>query len=258
MIDPKYIELMHRRLDGEITPADDAELTAHLDSSSEARALYEQLSGTIKAVASVAPVEAPADLKAEILASIGRAPRRAEAPQRSLREVMMSVFTPRLSYGLAAGVILGIAIGTIGSRGLGSHNSIDPSSLAGTITSGGVPKEARRIDNDSFQNDRFAGRVTIDEVKGAIWVRIEMESGDDVAMNLSMGDPAWTLKGFAQSAPVQSALATTESGLYLTHHGKNAYVFVLDGNDQNTSVLSLRLECQGIVYQRDINTQSRS
>ncbi len=258
MIDPKYIELIHRRLDGEITPAENTELTSHLAASTEAHALYEHLSQTFKVVASVPPVDPPSDLKAEVLASIGRAPHHAAAPQRSLREVMLSVFTPRLSYGLAAGVLLGIAIGTIGSRGLGSHNSIDPSSLAGTITSGAIPKESRRIDNDSFQNDRFTGRVTVDDVQGAIWVRLEIESGDDVTMNLSMGDRAWTLKGFAQSSPIQNALGTTGSGLYLTHHGKNAYVFVLESTDQLAPVLSLRLDCQGVVYQRDINTRTGS
>ena len=232
MIDPKYVELMHRRLDGEINAAEDADLTQYLASSDEARVLFEHLSQTIKAVASVAPVDPPADLKAEILASIGRTPRRVPAPQRSLREAMLSVFTPRLSYGLAAGVVLGIAIGVIGTRGLGGHSSIDPASLAGTITTGGIPRESRRIDSDSFQNDRFSGRVTVDEIQGAIWVRLELESGDDVMVNLSMGDPEWTLRGFAQSSPSQSALGTTESGLYLTHHGKNAYVFVLEGTDQ--------------------------
>jgi hypothetical protein len=259
MIDPKYVELIHRRLDGEITPTEDAELTQFLASSTEARALCEHLAQTMKVMSSVRPVDPPAGLKDEILASIGRAPARAAAtPKRSVRELMMSVFTPRLSYGLAAGILLGIAIGVIGLRGLGGHGAVDPSSLVGTIISGSGATESRRIDNDSFHNDRFSGRLTVNEVQGAIWVRIELESSDDVSMTVSLGTPGWILKGFAQTNPIQSALGTTSSGLYLMHQGKNAYVFVFESTDQSQPVISVNLEDQGVVYQRDIDTKPGS
>jgi hypothetical protein len=181
MIDLQYVSLIHRRLDGEITPSEDADLTQYPDSS----------------------------------------------PRRRIRTLMGSLLAPRLTIGLAAGVVLGIATVAMGGPPFNGQGNADPSSLADTMLSGGNSSSSRRIDSDSFSNDQFSGRLTADTVGGVIWLRLELESSDDVSMIISFEGASCVLQAFAQTNPIQNTMRATNCALYLTHHGKNAYVFAL-------------------------------
>ena len=66
----KYLDMISARLDGELTPAEEAELTAHLQTCPACRASAAELEGLHSALTDLGEVDAPAELSLSVLSKI--------------------------------------------------------------------------------------------------------------------------------------------------------------------------------------------
>ena len=70
MVDPKYLALINAEIDGELDEHQRAELSRQLLADPETRALREEMRRLVKALDGIGAVEAPSQLRADILAAL--------------------------------------------------------------------------------------------------------------------------------------------------------------------------------------------
>jgi len=174
MIEPKYIELIHRELDGENSPRESAALRAYLAQHEEARRLHDELAAASRILSAVQEVEPPDNLKKRILNAIRPdryAARKNATVGRSIKNLIDGVLgspNDRLKYAyvFTFGVLAGAAMLAVLTNSFSENKLTNISDFYGTI--GQSPTSSRLVD---------AGRMEIDlpEVSGSITARYSTE-----------------------------------------------------------------------------------
>jgi anti-sigma factor RsiW len=183
--------LIHRAIDGELSEPERRELDSLLESSAEAQEFYRQVADLAVLPSLLPASDAPADLKTRILNEAVRTRQtstRRAAPPQTLGALLGSLFTPRLVYGLAAGLVIGIGLGALVLKG--PISQIDSMDLSGTIIAGDDPTHLRRVDSDSFAEAEAKGRLAVDVKDGLTYIQVEIESTTEVSVVVDFGrDP---------------------------------------------------------------------
>jgi len=173
MIDEKYIELIHKEIDGIIRPDELRMLKTYLNENPEAQTLYRELQQTVQLLNQVEEIEPSVNLKEKIMSSID--PNKSEIPRRKTASVsFMSRWFVKPVYTFALGMIAGLLIYGLVVENMIQKNSPDTNGLYGTIgmkesMSG---KKAQKVS------------VLLPEIKGTISMR-QAESVVKLEANLT-------------------------------------------------------------------------
>lgn len=252
MLSDTQKDLIHRAIDGELSESEKADFHRLVESSTEARVFYRQLD-SLSVLPSVLPSQdAPTGLKPGILRAIEKSPVVAgqTSSPRSIGATIGSLFTPRLAYGMAAGLILGVAVGALTLRGPVGH--LDPLDLSGTIVGGKSSKTLVRVDSDSFSESQAAGRISVDAGAGLEYIQLELESTQEVAAIIEYDPSAYVLRAFEQALPQTGGILNGDGQVRASHVGRNRYLFVLERTGESTRPVLCRIEGTGVIYEREL------
>jgi hypothetical protein len=174
MIEPKYIELIHREIDGVNTPKESAKLNDYVSRHPEARQLYDELVATSTLLSRVREEEPPVHLTKAVLNAIQHqrhAAQKNASLVRSIKELVASLpghTSPRLKYAsaFAFGLMAGLFIYSMLAGGMGGNSPIDISQFYGAITK-----------QQAAGHFEHGGKADVDlpEVTGAIDLRCSKE-----------------------------------------------------------------------------------
>lgn len=252
MLSDTHKDLIHRAIDGELSETEKVDFHHLVESSPEARAFYQQLD-SLSALPSMLPSQdAPTGLKPGILDAIEKSAvvaGRTSSP-RSIGAMIGSLFTPRLVYGMAAGLILGVAVGALTLRGPVGH--LDPLDLSGTIVGGKTSKTLERVDSDSFSENQAAGRISVDAGAGLEYIQLELESTQEVAAIIEYDPSAYVLRAFEQAVPQTGGIVNGDGQVRTSHVGRNRYLFVLERTGESLRPVLCRIEGTGVIYERKL------
>lgn len=252
MIEEKYKLLTHRAVDGELTDRERLDLDQYLASSAEARRFYQQLEGFASIPAQFPMVDAPSGLKPDILNRIAGTPRASRRSNpRAIGALIGSILTPRLAYGLAAGLIIGVTIGAVSFKS--PDGNLDRLDLSGTITSGTNSSVLRRLDADAFSGTQANGRLSVETNGRLTYVQVELQSSLDVSLVIDYDPSAYVFRAFEQQSPQSTGLVTGQGQIRVSHLGENRYLFVFGTVSESTSPVGLRVESNGVIYQRQLS-----
>lgn len=252
MLSDTHKDLIHRAIDGELSETEKVEFHALLESSPEARTFYQQLD-SLSALPSMLPSQdAPAGLKPGILRAIDKSTMAARRPAspRSIGAMVGTLFTPRLAYGMAAGLILGIAVGALTLRDPVGH--LNPLDLSGTIVGGKASRTLERVDSDSFSESQATGRISVDAGAGLEYIQLELESTQEVAAIIEYDPSAYVLRAFEQAIPQTGGIINGDGQVRATHVGRNRYLFVLERTGESSRPVLCRVEGTGVIYEREL------
>ena len=145
MIDERHLELIHGEIDGENSAEESRELHQALDSSTECRALYEDLRRVADLLQDAKPVEPPRQLRARIVdALVDALPARAAAAgTRPCRSGMAVHAHARIRRAFAMGLL--VAFGAVSVQRWAGDADLDISQLAGTMTQHDRPSLHQRL-----------------------------------------------------------------------------------------------------------------
>lgn len=132
MIDEKYIGLIQADVDGELPDGSRAELAAYLLANPQARALRDELRSVNDALLSVTQVEPPPGLAGAIVASIPASPGSARRQPRWWLQSGLLRYAAVFAGGLLAGAV-------VFEAGVGRHDGVDATTVAGTMIDGSAP-----------------------------------------------------------------------------------------------------------------------
>ena len=131
-IDPKYVELMHADIDGEISSADKAALAEFVAKDPAARALHADLLAVHESLNSLPELDSPPHLKHTIMASIGGKNQAARSTNGTFLQNVFAAPAFRYAATFVAGSILTLSL--VSSDLIWQSTFDDVTGLVGTIS----------------------------------------------------------------------------------------------------------------------------
>lgn len=252
MLSDSNKSLIHRAIDGELSEPEKAELHRLMESSPEAQAFYKEIDSLSLLPSMLPSQDVPVGLKSDTLRAIdqSRVALRGTYSPRSIGAWIGTLLTPRVAYGMAAGLILGIAVSALTLRGPVGH--LDPLDLSGTIVGGKSDKSLQRVDSDSFSEGQATGRIAVEAGAGLDYIQLELESSQEVSAVIEYDPAAYVLRAFEQATPQTGEIVNGYGQLRASHVGRNRYLFVLERTGESTQPVVCRIEGTGVIYQREL------
>jgi len=136
MIDNKYIELMNKEIDGEITKAEQEKLNRYLSANPEAQNFYDELRQTSDLLGTIPRVEPSPNIKKYVMNSIDLTRYSTSKNPSKFRSLVLSLFakpSPKLAYAFALGIVVGILMYLVVLENVISKRGIDVTDFYGTI-----------------------------------------------------------------------------------------------------------------------------
>lgn len=253
MISENMKILAHRAIDGELSAAETEDFEQLLSTSTEMRQFYSQLEALAALPSHLPSVEPPAGLKSEITSAIAPSRRIASVGHknpRSIGALIGNLLTPRLAYGLAAGLVVGIGLGAVAFNSY--TGQLNPLELSGTVIGGKSEKSLIRVDADSFGDGQAVGRLAVDAGSGLTYVQLELQSSQEVSVVLEFDPVGYSIRAFEQQTPHSGIIVSGEGQLTASHVGENRYLFVLGTVAESDSPVVVRVESTGVIYRREL------
>ena len=244
-IDPKYFELIQAEIDGEIGPADKADLEAFLAESEEGRIVYEQLENLCKSLDGIEEVDPPPYLRHVVM---NMAPITT-APKLEPTFIQRVFGGPALGYiGMfAAGAALTLALVDSGQVTRGAFD--DVTGLVGTIADPAlaVPEHAMI----SIDESEVAGTVTLRSAGPILIVDFDLSAKQPVQIQAGYADKSIWFNGFAQLESSGTSVSAETGAVTLEMDGKRRYAVYLNNPGQRPATINLQFLAGGQVIHED-------
>ncbi len=241
-IDPRYVEMIHRDLDGELAETDRVELDAFLARTPEARNLREAFCSMSSILDRVGEVDPPAGLKHAVLASI--APRQADpSPVRNgwfewIRETFV-VSGPMVRYGAMAAVLLVAAVSyTWFEQGAGRVDRIE---AVGTMA---PPTETRRI---LVESAGVQGSIVVHRIATGVTFTVELATPELVETLVEVA-PDLTFSAF-EAREGSSSQSSRDHGIVVEGRASHAFSLAFDTPRNVTSTVLFSFVVDGAVIE---------
>jgi len=241
----KYSDLMNRALDGDLSAEEQSDLEEYLETDSEARAEFRQLSMTGRAIGRIPMAEPPSDLKNDIMAHI-ISRRQPESARFSLFDGLRDLFRRKIQwryvYTFSAGAVLGIFILAMVVRFPESSPTLDPGDVSGTI-SRPVVRDMVVTDKDIFEYANFRGAITVREGQQAVLLAIDLQSEDAITVDIGIDKAGLRPVAIWQPQPYRGAVTVREDAVWLNIDGGTSFEMMFQVLIPGESDITCRLSC---------------
>ena len=256
MIDKRHAELIHRSIDGELTGAERSELDRCLNESVAARAFYEKMLILQRAGQIRQDVPPPPELKQAVMRRIrSRRPisLTKSARWQVIRNALRPLFVPRVAYGLAAGVLLGVVVGTLTMSGIGRHTGQESTlDFSGAL---GLPQtvaKQERLSSDVYSGGGLSIEWTADKLGYQVMIRLRLtsESACDVDFRFNAGQVV--TQAFSQAGPGLAPVDMAPGSIHLNHTGEGLFTVLFSVSTDTPESVGLRITTGESVYTQTI------
>ncbi|UCF79434.1 MAG: hypothetical protein JSW03_04115 [Candidatus Eiseniibacteriota bacterium] len=242
MIDPKYIELMNKEIDGLCSDRESADLKGYLKEHPEAASYYKGLCSVARMFGEVGQLEPPAGLRNRIFSRVfGEGARTVETrPEPSFFDVLRLTFNRKFAYAFAAGLVIGICLFTALFRTAPTGVQGDLDHLYGTLATKGRFGEVLRAGPIEFELDSVSGCMNLQYTSDTIVGALKLSSKSRIRVVFEY--PAeLTFEGLRAVGSRDYALEVAENTAELTHVGSCDYVAVFKGSTEACPVIELKI-----------------
>jgi anti-sigma factor RsiW len=243
MIEKRYLELIHKEIDGENSPEERAALQGYLSANQSARELFEelqQLSGFFDQMEEAAP---PEDLGKSILSDIqARQYRRtAEAFRSERAAVKMSAW--KWAYAFAAGLILGALLAPLALQVWQGNSSQGFSQLLGTLSRKDVIQGAAV--HGIVKGEGVDGTVQIKHSNTQLLIELELASRQPVEVVIQHDAKRLRFNGLEQSSDEALYFQSLPEQLTWTHQGHKRYRILMTCSNEGAPAIRIRVLLSG-------------
>lgn len=243
MIDPQYIELIHREVDGVNSPAEQQTLYEYLQAHPEAQRLLDDLRVMTSALEEIEEVDPPPALKARILNLLDIGAQKSSEPAGGWFGRLAETWgSRRYAYVFSAGVAVGAIVFLI-TLGIPVAKE-DSARLTGTIISGKttdfVPGDALHASSpeaDVRIETKHAGEIVVADLS------VQSREPVDVLFTVDGIDMCFT--AFKQSEGATGQLTVNENTSRLTTVGNQHYLVFFTDRSASGRPLHVRVEKNG-------------
>jgi hypothetical protein len=256
MIDDHYLELMSGEIDGVNSAAGSRELKEYLAAHPAARSVYEELCRLGHVFSTAGELEPPPYLRDRILAAVtasGAAAGPAGSPAD--RHEHWFRFSPRFGYGLAAGLVIGLAL--FGAREwISSRQSLPQQDfLLGVMNHPAEPDRAVATEESGIAlGELGTGSARVLIYEDSYLLSLSLTTQVEIEVVLRYTDPV-RLVGFTRTDHHSRRLSVSEDGQQyradLIHIGTCDYRFLFgDGHRSHNPLQVMILKDGAVVFER--------
>ncbi|MCG3118328.1 MAG: hypothetical protein ALAOOOJD_00507 [bacterium] len=251
MSSDKYIELIHREIDGLNSPAESAQLRDELAANPEARQFYDEMQATASLLQEVKAVEPPAHLPHVIMNRLP-ANRYGASSQASwwagLREWLEVKFNFNYVYAFAGGLAVGVALFALFSQT--TLPSLDSDQLTGTMIQRDDKEALQTIKNLEINREGVTGKIEVKQSVEMVRAELRLDSAQPIELTISFDDQQF---GFTSLTMLDdSALGEAiliPNAVQLTHAGQKRYAVVFTKKDRGASKLEIKMVGAGALQE---------
>lgn len=260
-MDDRFIDLINRELDGDLSDSEIKRLKGYLSQDSEGAELRENLRKLSLILGAVPPQEPPAYLKHRIMEAVC-AVKKQSAPNRSIVGEILSVFrvrfSPPLAYSFATGAVIGILIlGSLVTLGNGDFR-LDPSDLRGAILEGQKPAVEIIQPTYPINFQGVTGNVKAGIGNGLATIEISIVSQKALKIDLRFPENLISFAAVTQSSIVSGEAKSSDfqisaNSVRIDHLGENNYLIVFHRTSESPATISLAISSVDGHWEKDIN-----
>jgi len=244
-IEPKYVEMIHAAVDGELSPDDAPRLDAYLAESAEGRALRDELQALCNHLGELEPLQPPHGLRETIMRRLP-APRRREQASAGITGMLVDwlrIPAVRYAASFAAGIVAAVLL--IDSEQTSRMAFDDVTGLVGTIS--GVPDHGRVKLQDSVELslNELAGTVRLGSAGSLMILDFDLVAEDPAEIVVTFDSRDVWFNGFAQLESEGTTVSAERGQVAVRMEGQRRYALYLNNTRQNASTIWLHFNVGG-------------
>jgi hypothetical protein len=239
-IEQKYTDLINAAIDGEISTEEKAELEAFLETSTEGRALHDELASLCNTLEELDQEEPPVHLRHVIMNSAPKTPKPDTSPGFLHTLLAMPAF--KYAFTFAAGVILALTV--VDSSQVSNRAFDDVTGLVGTIAQ---PVDSTLASSVSVDELDVAGVVSLRSAGSLMILDFDLVSKKPIEIEAGYADPSIWFNGFAQLESDDTTIAAAPGRVRLGMKGKRRYAVFLHNQGEHEATVNLRFLAGGEV-----------
>ena len=247
-MEPRYTELIHRKIDGLISDKEEQDLQVYLDKNTGAQVVYEELAKVNEILARVEEVDPPSHLKHNVMQAINLQQSQASTrpERRATRRGLWEFLNVRVGLAFAGGLACGLlmlALLQLPEAAPDNHKVLG-SMIAGEWSDFPV------IAHSQMTGEGFSGQVEVRGQEGIVVGSFEVTRPGDVDITLLFDTELLSFVGLSKrdEGPIDFQLADKTITIHSQH--PNLYFIIL----KRKSLLATDLT---VTYQAEKATVSR-
>lgn len=225
-VDEHVLDLLNRRIDGELSSAEQDELDLLIATSAVVRDFYEQLCAVTRMLDELPQVEPPRYLQETIERQV-RLPSQGTRGPGKPRWLAGGLNTNwlRTGFALAAGVILTVSVYEMGS---GPMTATDNARLTGTIAKSDITgQKGVLLDSVSLANEGLNGLVELHRDGDLLTLDIQLTAVGLSELVVNYGGRGLEFDGVTRLQDPVETVSVDDSAIHLASHGEQRYTISL-------------------------------
>lgn len=248
MIADKYIELIHREIDGRNSPQASAKLAAFLAANPQAQKLYDELQALSGMLQEVKPVEPPPHLPHMIMNRLPPSQPVRRSLFAPLQEWLEARGKFKYAYVFSGGLAAGLAAVAIFFQ-TARPTSEDLSKLSGAMIPREQVENLKTAESREIKHEQVTGVLHLKDSPEIMVVEFSLASMQEVELDVAFDEKNLAFKGviaFAQSFPGE--VNVRGSALELKHRGQQRYAVIFVKQKQAAGALHLKIGRAGEIF----------
>ena len=258
--DNHVTELINQEIDGANSDAESAKLKEILMKDAEARGLYNDLARASNLLSTTEEVEAPRNLRANVMNSIDPnryAGRERKSRLRSLVSLLPQPLPFRYAIVFSSGLVVGLGLYAL-IAGTNKDGSVDVSNLYGTMRLERASEIFEPADNAEIKLDAVHGTITTRYARGLVSVEVDLQSQQEIETVFQFDPRALSFIGLQQLDNTSGGINIGENSLRLKNNGDRKYLFFFTDRAQSLTSVDLKILSSGtVLYEKALSTRRK-
>jgi len=240
-MDQRTLNLINGSIDGEINPAEQAELDGLLVSSSSARKFYEELKAVTQTLDELPEVNPPPYLQAAIERQVRLAvPGKNGGQEPGLLGRWLSSNWLRTGLALAAGVVLTVGVYEMDSK---PFTSGDAARMSGSMIKGGlVNSQGEVLDSFSLTSEKLNGLIELRSKENLFTLDVQLSSDVPSVVLINYAGRGMEFDGVTHMLGDTDAVSVEEGAIRFSSSGEQRFAVTLRRTAQTQNVAPLELD----------------
>ncbi len=261
MIEPKYLDLIHQKIDGVISASDRQKLERYLTGHPEAVQLMKELQGVCDLLDDTEEVEPPAVLRQRILSAVNfeRYPlRKRPHPFVAVKEYLAR--RPRIGYAYAfsGGLALGLLVAALVWGGLFGRGVVERSQLSGTMAAPKTAAEFRTVTSFPIQAAGLRGRLTASTSRHQARFQFVGQSAQQVTWVLLYDQEQLTLDGLRSMKGTPLHIESSPGSFKIEWVGQTEFLLTFRYRSLTAVKMTLQLRSlSSLLYEQTLSVAPR-
>jgi hypothetical protein len=244
----KYLDMMNKAIDGELTPRERKHLDAYLASDDEANKLFQDLRLIGQQLETIGKEDPSPTMKAGIMNNLPHPRTVKQISSPSIWDSISEFFNARpkfrLGYAFFVGLIAGAVIFSIFS-GI-SGDSMTLKDIQGTLLPAKYLNSLPEGVSDYFAFEKTSGELVFRYGDGILLGELSIRSGEDTEIILSLPRNLIHLTTVSRDIPGSLFIESTEDEIRIQHTGMATYQMLFTDSTRFEGPVNLKIVSHGV------------